>query len=86
MAVTESPVDAAPVRGLADCRLDSALTQVDRRPQPPNTLSASSAVRSAAAAIALGQRVRIQDQASQALDDLLEFQLGDRHSRRPARI
>ena len=43
----------------------------------------SSTVRSAATtAIALGQRVRMQDQASQALDDLLQFQLADRHSRR----
>jgi len=68
-----APVDAAPVRGVADRRLDSALTQVDRRPQPPNTLSARNAVRSAARAIALGQRVRIQNQTSQAFDDLLEL-------------
>jgi len=71
-----------------DCRLDGTPPQVDRRPQPSNTLSASRAVHSAADGRGhpLGQRGRVQDQASQALDDLLEFQLSDRNGLRPARI
>ncbi len=69
--------------------MDGALTQVNAAPQPSNTLSASSTVRSAAADCRrhpLGQSVRVQDQASQAFDDLLEFQLGDRRVRRPGGI